>query len=119
MFNKIQGNDVLYELITVYCSENSIEVCLSEDIEEDRILIIKPDLYYNSSRMHNPPPSIDCIIIIKCKDNLKYSMNLIELRDIKSPNGFDSKNIVEKFDTVINSFLQDIFSEIFSFCRLL
>lgn len=95
MFNKIQGNDVLYELITVYCSENSIEVCLSEDIEEDRILIIKPDLYYNSSRMHNPPPSIDCIIIIKCKDNLKYSMNLIELRDIKSPNGFDSKILLK------------------------
>lgn len=116
MLNKIQKHKVLSELITCHCCENDIEVLLSSTLEkasDSRVLILKPDLYYNSIKMHNPPPALDCIIIIKCTKSNTYSINLIELRDINSSKGFNNENIVQKFKTVVYEFLQSTFSDIF------
>ena len=107
----------LLPIIRSYCSENNVEVCLSkglEDTADDKLLILKIDAYYSSENgMHNPPASVDCLMLVKCDTNDCYDMYIIELRDINSPNGFDKKNIVEKFTTTINEFLSVKFKNIF------
>ena len=116
MFSKIQQNSELFSIITSYCDENNIEVCLSPELDEnsdDKLLILKADDYYSSKNMHNPPPAIDCIILVKCDNCNGYDIHLVELRDIKSPSGFDKENIKSKFKTVINDFLQNRFKDIF------
>ncbi len=116
MFKKIYENIELFSIISPYCSENNIEVFLSEGLQncsDDRLVILKPDEYYSSKKIHNPPPAIDCIVLVKCSDNISYSIYLIELKDIKSPKGFNKKNIVAKFETVINDFLSTKFKDIF------
>ena len=117
MFRKIMSDSDLFPLFRSYCSENRIEVCLSEGLEEnsdDKLLILKVDAYYSSANgMHNPPASVDCLILVKCDTNDCYDVYIVELRDINSPNGFDKKNIVEKFTTTINDFLGKRFKTIF------
>lgn len=116
MFTKILNNKDLFSIVTSYCDENNIEVGLSQflyDNSDDRLLILKPDNYYSTKNMPKPLPSIDCIILVKCDKTECYDIHLIELKNIKSPNGFDKKQIVSKFKTVIEHFLQDEFKNIF------
>jgi len=116
MFKKIYNNPELYSIISAYCDENNIEVCLSKELDtnsDEKLIILKPDSFYNSKNMHNPPPALDCIILVKCDECEGYDIHLVELRDIKSPSGFNKENIVSKFKTVINDFLQDKFGDIF------
>lgn len=116
MFQKIQQNTELFSIITSYCDENNVEVCLSKELDEnsdDKLLILKADAYYSSQNMQNPPPAIDCIMLVKCDNCDGYDIHLVELRDIKSPNGFNKENIKSKFTTVVNDFLQNKFKDIF------
>lgn len=117
MFNKIYNNRTLFGIISSACSENGIEVSLCKELEyesDERLIILKTDAYYSTTVMTNPPPSVDCLVLIKCKNNSnKYSLNLVELRNINSPKGFDKENIKKKFETVINDFLNDKFKDIF------
>jgi hypothetical protein len=62
--------------------------------------------------MHNPPPSIDCLIIVKCDTNKCYDFYLVELKSIKSTKGFKIGNIQQKFATTIDKFLKDEFASI-------
>ncbi len=116
MFKKIQQNTKLLSIIRSYCDENNIEVCLSPELDEnsnDKLLILKADDYYSTKTMHNPPPAIDCIILVKCDNCDGYDIYLVELRDIKSPRGFDKENIKSKFQTVVDDFLQNRFKDVF------
>jgi len=63
--------------------------------------------------MHNPPPSIDCIVLVKCDNDNCYNLFLVELKDINSSDGFNKKNIVSKFKTTIDAFLLNKFRDIF------
>jgi len=116
MFSKIEQNSELFSIITSYCDENNIEVCLSQGLDEnsdEKLLILKADAYYSTKNMKNPPPSVDCIILVKCDDCDGYDIHLVELRNIKSPSGFNKENIVSKFKTVLEDFLQNRFRDIF------
>jgi len=116
MFKKIYQNPKLYSIISSYCEENNVEVCLSKDLDinsDDKLIILKPDEHYSSKNMPKPPPSIDCLILVKCDNCKGYDIHLVELKDIKSQSGFDKENIISKFKTVINDFLQNEFKNIF------
>ena len=116
MFRKIQTNPKLMAIISSYCDENGIEVCLSKKLDEnsdDKLIILKPDEYYSTKNMPKPPPSVDCIILVKCDSEECYNIYLIELKNIKSQRGFSNKNIVQKFKTVIEKFLNSEFGDIF------
>jgi uncharacterized phage-like protein YoqJ len=67
----------------------------------------------NSLRMHNSPPSIDCLIIVQCDTNPCYDFYLVELKNIKSTKGFDISNLKDKFTTVIEDFLKTRLGYIF------
>jgi hypothetical protein len=116
MFKKIEQNIKLHSILTSYCAENGVEVSLSPELDDnsdEKLLILKADDYYSSQIMHNPPPAIDCIILVKCDSCDGYDIYLVELKDIKSPSGFNKENIKSKFQTVIDDFLQNRFKDIF------
>lgn len=113
MFDDIYSEPLLFNLIRELCDENDICVEISNQISDDDYLVLKIDQYYNSQNMHNPPPSVDCLIIVKCYENECYDLYLVELRDIRSVKGFKVKNIIQKFQTTIDDFMGARFSHIF------
>jgi len=112
MFETILLNSDLFGLCRETCEENNARVEFSKQLAEDNYIVLKVDAYYNSLRIHNPPPSIDCLILVKCDTNECYDFYLVELRDIKSSKGFEIENIQQKFATTIDDFLNDKFKDI-------
>ena len=119
MFDKILQHEVLYEIRCSECFENGIgieyDTKLLDDyneIDTEKVLILCIDEYYNTRKMQNPPPSIDCLVIVKC-DNGGYGFHLVELRNVKSPSGVKRREIVKKFNTTVEKFMQDEFGSIF------
>jgi hypothetical protein len=113
MFDEIWQHTELFGLIRYECSENQISAELDQRLEEDKYIILKPDEYYNTIKFASPLPSVDCLIIVKCDSNQGYDFYLVELRNTKSPSGFDVENIISKFQTVIEDFLSNRFGNIF------
>ena len=113
MFDEIYNDPLLFNLIRELCDENDICVEVSDQISNDDYLVLKIDQYYSSRNMHNPPPSVDCLIIVKCDENECFDIYLVELKNIKSTKGFEVKNIKEKFQTTIDDFMSERFSHIF------
>jgi hypothetical protein len=113
MFDAILNDPDLFSLYRATCEENEVCIEFSEHLPEDKYIILKIDAYYNSLRMHNPPPSIDCLIIVQCDTNPCYDFYLVELKNIKSTKGFDINNIKDKFTTVVEDFLKTRFAHIF------
>jgi len=113
MFDEILQNEDLSDLRRELCDENDVCVEISETLSEEQYIILQIDAYYHSARMHCPPPSIDCLIIVKCDKNQCYDFYLVELKNINSPKRFDIKNIVGKFETTLNDFLGEKFADIF------
>ena len=117
MLDRIIQHETLSPLIRLCCDENGTSVDFDECLikhdlpDHNKLLILKIDSYYSSRRMHNPPPSIDCLIILRCDDGT-YSFYLIELRDVGNTSGIKPKEIIPKFNTVINQFFTE-FSDIF------
>ncbi len=113
MFDTILQDTELFGLCRGKCQENDICIEFGDNLAEDAFLILKIDDYYTSSRMHNPPPSLDCLIIVECETNPCYDFYLVEMKNIKSPHGFQIKNIKDKFTTAIEDFLKKRFAYIF------
>lgn len=115
LFDNILRNEALLNINVIHCSENDIEVCLCPNINSDNVMILKIDDFYSTkNKMRNPPPSIDCLILIKCEKKDCYNIYLVELKDICSQNHFDIKNIEAKFKTTIDDFLGKRFESIFA-----
>jgi len=113
MFDVIREDDDLWGLERGECEENDIGVKFDKNLTDDRYLILKIDAYYSSSRTHNPPPSVDCLIIVRCDIRDHYDFYLTELRGVKSPKGIRTKEIENKFATTIERFLKKDFANIF------
>ena len=115
MFDEIIQNSELFALIRSKCDENEISVKFDKRLENDenKYIILKTDAYYNTINFATPLPSVDCLIIVKCDSSQGYDFYLIELKNIKSPSGFNKKNIVKKFQTIIEDFLTKRFGDIF------
>jgi hypothetical protein len=115
MFNDIYGDENLLAIIRNECCENGYEIGIAEELHNsDNVLILKIDAYFNSINMHNPPPSVDCLVMVRCTVNNCYNIYLIELKNISDSDGFDKVNIVSKFQTTIDIFLGNTFSQIFA-----
>jgi len=116
MFNAILNHPTLSLLQRQTCDENDVHVTFSDAIEEafdDKILILKVDAFYDTVRFPLPPPSIDCLIIVKCGFEGWFDFYLIELRNVNSPRGFNVENVREKFVSTIEDFLKERFADIF------
>lgn len=111
MFDTILTTLELFSIRRETCEENNIGIELSNLLlKTNNFIILKIDAYYHSKRMHNPPPAIDCLIIVKCTTTKCYDFYLIELKNVKK---FDPKKIISKFHTAIN-FIEKEFAKIFN-----
>lgn len=112
MIDKIKNTASLKPFITNRCEEKRIFVSMAGDILPDNYLVIKVDSYYNSLNLSDTPPSVDCLIPLKCSDN-SCVIYLVELKNIKSPRRFKLDNIYGKFKTTIEDFMGKRFKKIF------
>nr|VFJ78114.1 MAG: hypothetical protein BECKFW1821C_GA0114237_11672 [Candidatus Kentron sp. FW] len=120
MLDKITNHPELFGLLRQRCQENDIGVRICDELmdngqlREGAIRILEVDAYYHSKNMHNPPPAIDCLIIIKTGE-AQFGLTLVELKNVSSGRKADLKPraIRPKFDTVIQDFLSEEFAPIF------
>ena len=118
MFDQIYQHDDLRGISEGSCEENTI--CIGfcnllkngDEIDDEKVKILKIDKYYQSKKMHNPPPSIDCLIIVSLGNN-KFDFYLIELRKVKGTKRLEPNDIVPKFETTVERFLTNDFADIF------
>ena len=105
LFEKIKKHKELSKLIIEKCEENKICVDIDEKIDRKNVLILKPDNFYKSLNIANTPKSVDCLLILRCKER-GYSMTLAELKNINSPDyGFSVTDLYQKFETIFNDFI--------------
>jgi hypothetical protein len=121
MFDKIMHNQALYNIMCHDCSENNAVVDFDSSLlingflNHEKVLILKPDNYYNDQRIEKRPPSPDCLILINGTEKEHYDLYLIELKDVKNTRELRYEIIVEKFKTMIHQFFpefEDIFSSV-------
>ncbi|WP_353980950.1 hypothetical protein [Salinicola endophyticus] len=76
-------------------------------------VVLKPDGYYNSRVMHEPPKSVDNVTII---DNSPsgYDFYVIELRSSYRPRNIKVSEVKQKFDTMFQRFFPVDFADVFS-----
>ena len=92
MINQIKYTDSLKDYVTRQCEENKIFVSMADDILPDNYMVIKIDNYYNSLNLGNTPPSVDCLVVLKCHDN-DFIIYLVELKNVRSPGSFNFRQL--------------------------
>lgn len=119
MFSSLAEHPDLYGIVRASCWENDVGIEFSQDLISDdgfphphRVLVLKLDDYYSSTRMHNPPPSVDCLVLVQCSHEEVYNLYLIELRNTKNTSSVRPSIIKAKFDTAKN-FIENEFGDIF------
>lgn len=118
MFDKIMLNQKLGAIVCHDCSENNTAVdfdstlLMNGFLDDKKVLILKPDSYYNTRDFATPPPSPDCLILINYATEARYDLYLIELKDVKDTTQLKYDIIVEKFKTMIEQFFPK-FSSVF------
>lgn len=112
LINNIKKDPILQDFICPQCEDEGIFVEYADTTDTEKIVVIKVDDYYNSLHLEKPPPSIDCLIIQHCKENL-YKVYLIELKNYKRVGAINNKNIREKFRTTLLDFMSNKFRDYF------
>lgn len=109
MINPLRLNHELVDFVNKRCCENGVCIEIDESIPDEDVLILKIDSYYNSLHMERTPPSVDCLIIVRCTAG-DYQMTLVELKNIGSgKTGYRAKAVAEKFRTTLDDFISKRF----------
>ncbi len=118
MFDKIINELSLFATLCGSCSENNAVVefadalKLNGELNDERVLILKPDAFYSSKRMSDPPPSPDCLVLVKCLAEDHYDLYLVELKDVDATKQLQYRVIAAKFQTMAERFFVE-FATIF------
>jgi hypothetical protein len=108
----------LYGYLRSDCEENGacVNVCddlkIDDEIDDERIAIIKVDEYYSTKNFAMPPKSVDCLFVIE-RNNNEISIFIVELKSVRRPKTINISSIVEKFNNTINNFMKADFGHIF------
>lgn len=105
MIKKIKTHKVLSIFVEDTCCENEVCVTFEDGILPTSYAIIKVDKFYNSLKIEKRPASVDCLIVRECVKQ-GYGLTLVELKKIDNSRGFESKNIIEKFETTLFDFIK-------------
>lgn len=110
MFDTIMRNQELINIVCGSCSENNAHVDFDNslkrngELDDAKVLVLKPDSFYNTRDFAKPPKSPDCLILVNCTDKEHYDLYLIELKDVKNSQGLKKEDIISKFKTMIDDF---------------
>lgn len=111
MIEEIKADLVLSNYLEDTCCENGICVEFDSKVDPNDVIIIKVDKFYNDNII-NPGPSVDCLIIRKCK-NSGYGITLVELKSSSSAGNIDFENIKQKFSNTLEDFMTVRFGKYF------
>lgn len=113
MIQKIANEKKLQKCICHKFVDAGIEVSVDDSLTEDEYIGIKVDDYYMGLNLQGlTPKAVDFIVAVDCTcDN--YALYIMEYKNTKSPGGYTTSDINEKFDTTINRFMKDEFDSIF------
>lgn len=118
MFDEIRNHPDLADFRCRTCEENNVAVKVCDELtdngelRQDLIDILKIDAYYNN-RVHQPDPSIDCLIVIKT-GHREFGLTLVELKNVSHRRHLGIHRIGKKFKTTIQDFLSNRFADIFT-----
>ena len=116
MISEIYLCEKIFPIIRCQVEEAGISVSfgntllLNNDLDDSKVVILKPDAFYDTKNFAMPPRSTDaCVIVVN--DN-KYKIYIIELKSSKL-NRIDKNEIQDKFETIFSRFFQIDFPHIF------
>ena len=112
-FDSIQTDESLRNIIKQRCEDEGMCVSFDEKIKEADYLILKIDDFYKGLYMEMPPPSPDCMIVIRCIGG-GYKLVIVELKGIEKNRHFDINNVIGKFSTCLNDFILARFPHYFA-----
>lgn len=120
MINSIIQNEDLFSIVRTACEENGIGADIDQSLLSDdgfpldgKLIILKIDEYYNSQNIADRPKSIDFLVLVKCCDEVSYSLYLIELKNTADKSQLRPTGIIAKFATTVDDFINKKFKEIF------
>ena len=85
---------------------------IDDAIDDDSVVALTPDDYYNSLHIGDTPPSVDHLVTLECNGK-GFAHFLIEDKNVKSAKGIDVKNIYRKFQATLKDFMTKRFGQIF------
>ncbi|MEQ9908352.1 MULTISPECIES: hypothetical protein [Pectobacterium] len=120
MINGIHSEPLLSVLHRDTIEENGVNIIIDEEfydkngkLKSDIIANLSVDSYYNSLGLGATPPSPDNLVVIK-RGEKKYCIYIVELKNVTRTSTLKAHNIKKKFDTAINDFMNERFSDIFN-----
>lgn len=121
MFDIIRQHQDLSGLIRHCCEENGIGADFDTDLkdhagdpDDEKVIILKIDQYYNQQNIAARPKSIDFLILVRCCNPESHSLYLIELKNTSDRVQLAPAGIIEKFKTTVSDFINDKFNNVFS-----
>ena len=111
LIESLKADAIISQYLCMECKENDISIDIDPTISANDIVIIKVDDYYNA-HLHPQPKSPDCLIVQRCSEN-NFMIYIVELRNIKSQEGFTIKEIEAKFNTCLDDFMSQRFGQYF------
>jgi hypothetical protein len=117
MIRNIYADASAFSIIAYSLAEEGMEVeigsslLIGDELDCDKIVILRPDEWYNTARMGTPPKSVDGLVFV---DNAgDFHMYVIELKSSRLPD-LNRKHIQEKFNTIFQRFLDHDFAHLFN-----
>lgn len=119
MFDRIYADPDLFAIVRQHCRENDVGATVAAalldfrgDLDHERVIVLKLDSLYSSQNMHNPPPAPDYLVIVRCCDD-SYEGYIIELRDSGQTGAVRASQILPKFRTAVEDFLERRYRHLF------
>ena len=113
MIQQINQTDGLKKYITHEIEDAGLAVAVDSKLNLDEYIGIKVDDYYMGLHLRGETPkAVDFIVTVDCQCDA-YCLYILELKNVKSPKGYTTKDIIEKFETAIDRFIKEDFKEIF------
>ena len=113
MIKTIRNNGKLNKYIKDTIEDAGIEVKVAPELCTEQYVGIKVDDYYNDQHLDGETPkSVDYIVPVDCECN-SYVLYILEFKNVNEPRNIINSEIRDKFDTAINRFLKNDFSDIF------
>ena len=113
MIQQINQTDGLKKYITHEIEDAGLAVAVDSKLNLDEYIGIKVDDYYMGLHLRGETPNaVDFIVTVDCQWDA-YCLYILELKNVKSPKGYTTKDIIEKFETAIDRFIKEDFKEIF------
>ena len=113
MIQQINQTDGLKKYITHEIEDAGLAVAVDSKLNLDEYIGIKVDDYYMGLHLRGETPkAVGFIVTVDCQCDA-YCLYILELKNVKSPKGYTTKDIIEKFETAIDRFIKEDFKEIF------